>query len=330
MLKKSILLLICIFMITSLTACGSEGQNEAVHEKENEITHNDSDSEPSDSAKDTNILVVVFSATGNTRNVAEKISTLTGADLIEITPAVPYSEADLKYSNSDSRATKEQNDPGIRPEIKNEISLDGYKTVYLGYPIWWGKAPRILCTFIESHDFTGITVIPFCTSGSSDIGNSDDELAKLAGNGDWLQGKRFSSGVTKDELEDWINELGVDNMNETLHLFINDIEVSVDWENNESVKALTDLVTENPLTVEMSMYGGFEQVGSLGTSLPRNDIQTTTVSGDIMLYSGNQIVVFYGSNSWSYTRLGKITDKNPSELTEMLSQGDVRITISFA
>ena len=112
-----------------------------------------------------------------------------------------------------------------------------------------------------------------------------------------------------------------------LSLTINGQNVSVQWEENESVEALEDLVKNNPLTIQMSMYGGFEQVGSLGTSLPRNDRQTTTVAGDIVLYSGNQIVVFYGSNSWAYTRLGHVTDKSAAERTELLSKGNVTLEI---
>lgn len=112
-----------------------------------------------------------------------------------------------------------------------------------------------------------------------------------------------------------------------LSLTINGQNVSVLWEDNESVEALKDLVKNNSLRIQMSMYGGFEQVGSLGTSLPRNDRQTTTTAGDIVLYSGNQIVVFYGSNAWAYTRLGHITDKNTTEMTELLGNGNVTIEI---
>ena len=121
---------------------------------------------------------------------------------------------------------------------------------------------------------------------------------------------------------------GETKMEKSLRLRINDTEVTVDWEENESVKTLSDLVSAEPLAVQMSMYGGFEQVGSLGTSLPRNDVQTTTQSGDIVLYAGNQIVVFYGSNSWAYTRLGRITDASAEEMTELLSNGGVVITLS--
>ncbi len=119
---------------------------------------------------------------------------------------------------------------------------------------------------------------------------------------------------TDEEEEDMIMEIG-------------DTQVQVAWEDNESVKALKELVSQEPLRIEMSMYGGFEQVGSIGQNLPRDDKQTTTKAGDIVLYSGNQIVVFYGSNSWSYTRLGHISDKNEKELTELLGNGDVTITI---
>lgn len=113
-----------------------------------------------------------------------------------------------------------------------------------------------------------------------------------------------------------------------LKMMIGNTEVQVEWEENESVKALGELVEEEPLTISMSMYGGFEQVGSLGKSLPRNDEQTATQACDIVLYSGDQIVVFYGSNSWAYTRLGHITDKTVAEMTELLGNGDVTITLS--
>ena len=118
-------------------------------------------------------------------------------------------------------------------------------------------------------------------------------------------------------------------MEKTLRLFLNDTEVTVDWEENESVEALRSLVSAEALTVQMSMYGGFEQVGSLGSSLPRNDVQTVTQAGDIVLYAGNQIVLFYGSNSWAYTRLGRITDVSAEELTNLLANGDVVITLSW-
>ena len=114
-----------------------------------------------------------------------------------------------------------------------------------------------------------------------------------------------------------------------LQMTIGDTPVSVDWEDNESVEALKDLCSNQPLTIQMSMYGGFEQVGSIGADLPQNDEQTTTSSGDIVLYSGDQIVVFYGSNTWAYTRLGRITDKTQAELNELLSNGNITVTLIY-
>ena len=153
-------------------------------------------------------LVIYFSCTGITKGVAEKLANVTGADLYEIIPAVPYTEEDLNYSDRSTRATSEQDNPETRPEIGGEdVDLTGYSTVYIGYPIWWGEEPRILCTFVEAHDFTDKTVIPFCTSGSSGIGRSGSDLAELAGTGTWLDGARFNGGVSEDELLAWVNGL---------------------------------------------------------------------------------------------------------------------------
>ena len=275
------------------------------------------------------VMVVVFSGTGHTRRIAQVIADGLGTELQEIVPAEPYTEEDLNYNDSSTRATVEQNDPAARPAIAEPIDgLDDCDILFLGYPIWWGQEPRILDTFAETYDLSGITVIPFCTSGSSDIGGSDDALAAQAGSGTWLQGRRFSGNVSEDALRDWISETGGTNMEKSLSLVINGTEVAVAWEDNESVAALIELASAGPLTVQMSMYGGFEQVGSLGTGLPRDDVQTTTRAGDIVLYSGNQIVVFYGSNSWAYTRLGHITDLSAEELSALLGSGDVTLTLS--
>ena len=124
-------------------------------------------------------------------------------------------------------------------------------------------------------------------------------------------------------------ETGSEQEAETMRLWIGETAVSVNWEDNDAVRALRELVAEQPLTIEMSMYGGFEQVGSIGTDLPRNDAQTTTQAGDIVLYAGDQMVVFYGSNSWAYTRLGRVTDKTDGEMAELLSHGDVTITVGM-
>ena len=140
-------------------------------------------------------------------------------------------------------------------------------------------------------------------------------------------GSEAESGETETESE--VSEAGSEEAESMLQMTIGETLVDVEWEDNESVEALKELCQEGPLTIRMSMYGGFEQVGSIGQSLPRDDNQTTTQAGDIVLYSGDQIVVFYGSNSWAYTRLGHITDKSAQEMAELLGNGDVTITIKM-
>ena len=161
--------------------------------------------QPAGSEKD--VLVVVFSATGTTKAVAERIAAYTGGDLYEIKAAREYTDADLNWHDSGSRTTIEQNDKSARPEIGSEdLSLDGYKTVFIGYPIWWGEEPRILDTFVEKYDFTGITCIPFCTSGGSGVGRSDQNLADNAGSGNWESGKLLNR-VSDADLQSWVDSV---------------------------------------------------------------------------------------------------------------------------
>lgn len=139
----------------------------------------------------------------------------------------------------------------------------------------------------------------------------------------------MSDSTVADSIEETASSDETEIGETTMTMTIGDTKVNVDWEANSSVDALKELVSSGPLSIDMSMYGGFEQVGSIGQSLPREDKQTTTASGDIVLYSGNQLVVFYGSNSWAYTRLGHISDKTDAEIEALLSKGDVTITLSI-
>ena len=205
-------LVLSIVMILNLAACGSAPQQEEVKEPETapsvqEDAADKADEEPA--VVENKTLVIVFSATGNTRTVAEKIAAITDADIYEILAKETYTEADLNWHDKNSRTTIEQNDPSSRPEIgSGEVSLEGYTTIYIGYPIWWGEEPRIMDTFVEKYDFTGITMIPFCTSGSSGIGRSGRNLEEKAGSGNWLEGARFAGSASEDEVRRWIDSLG--------------------------------------------------------------------------------------------------------------------------
>lgn len=165
------------------------------------------------------------------------------------------------------------------------------------------------------------------SSSATDEQQADDENEKTTEVAQYFDNQAIESEeMTGSGAEVQTTEEAQEKM---LQLKIADTIVEVAWEDNESVEELRKLCEEEPLTIQMSMYGGFEQVGSVGTSLPRNDAQTTTSSGDIVLYSGNQIVVFYGSNSWAYTRLGHITDQDEESMAQLLGNGDVTITISM-
>ncbi len=156
-------------------------------------------------------IVVYFSCTDNTKTIAEYVAECTDADIYRIEPSVPYTSTDLNYNNPDSRTSKEQNDSSARPEIAGELpSLDGYENVYLGYPIWWGQAPKIMYTFIEHYNLSGKTVIPFCTSASSGVGTSATNLqAADTSQAVWLSGRRFSGSSPKSDVVNWVAGLGL-------------------------------------------------------------------------------------------------------------------------
>ena len=162
--------------------------------------------------EETNVLVAYFSATGNTRALAKFVSDALNADIYEIQPEISYTAADLNYRDSASRVSLEKNDASYRPAISGTVeNMEKYDIVFLGYPIWWGQAPRIICTFLESYDFSGKTIVPFCTSGSSGIGSSATNLHGLnAESANWLPGTRLPRDASRDNAMDWINGLGLD------------------------------------------------------------------------------------------------------------------------
>ena len=275
--------------------------------------------------KGSRVLVAYFSCTGTTERIAGFIAETLGAATFRITPETPYTEADLNYADSETRATREQRDPNCRPGISGVAEdMEDYDVIFLGYPIWWGQAPRILYTFVESCSLRGKTVVPFCTSGSSGIGSSAENLSKSAPDAVWLEGRRFGGSADRETVAQWVGTLELEGKGGKMKLEIDGREVPVTWEDNPSVAALSELL---PLTIRMSAYGGFEQVGPMGQSIERNDAQITTDCGDIVLYAGDRMVIFYGTNTWAYTRLGHI-DLSRQELTALLGGDSVAVTLS--
>ena len=225
-MKKLTALIMSLLMITSLAACGSNETNTpAPSEPESSQTESATTSE-SQSTQDSTMeseasqeesvvgktLVVYFSATGNTESAANYIAQATGGDLFELEPAEPYTDEDLNYNNDNSRVSREHEDESLRDvELVADTveNWDDYDTVFIGYPIWWGIAAWPVDSFVEANDFTGKTVIPFATSASSGLGQSGELLAELAGTGDWQEGQRFRSSVSEEDIQAWVDDLGL-------------------------------------------------------------------------------------------------------------------------
>lgn len=175
-----------------------------------DTANDDTSLENNNSSESGKILVAYFSATNNTEGVAQKLAEGLGADIYEITPEQPYTDEDLDYNDSGSRSSVEMNDPSARPAISGTVeNMDQYDVVLIGYPIWWGEAPRIMSTFIESYDFSGKTLAAFCTSASSGFGSSDQALRSAASGATWLEGERFSASASQEDILAWANSLGV-------------------------------------------------------------------------------------------------------------------------
>ena len=225
-MKKLTALLLSVVLVLSLAACGSANkpassttrpetsaptEQPATEPSESSSTA-PAESEPETQPETGKTLVVYYSASGNTERVAKDIAEAAGADLFEIVPTELYTSDDLNWTNPDSRVSREHDDESLRdvPLTTTEVSdWDSYDTVFIGYPIWWGIAAWPVDTFVKNNDFNGKTVIPFATSSSSGMGQSGSLLADMAGTGDWQEGQRFSSGVSSDDVQSWVNGLGL-------------------------------------------------------------------------------------------------------------------------
>lgn len=225
-MKKLTALLLSVVLVLSLAACGSankpassttQPETSAPTEQPTTEPSESSSTVPAESEPETQpetgkTLVVYYSASGNTERVAKDIAEAAGADLFEIVPTEVYTSDDLDWTNPDSRVSWEHDDESLRdvPLTTTEVpDWDSYDTVFIGYPIWWGIAAWPVDTFVKNNDFTGKTVIPFATSSSSGMGQSGSLLADMAGTGEWQEGQRFSSGVSGDDVQSWVNGLGL-------------------------------------------------------------------------------------------------------------------------
>lgn len=266
-----------------------------------------------------NVLVAYFSCTGNTEGVAELIAEKTGGTLWEIVPEVPYTDADLDYSDSGCRANREQNDENARPAIANEVEdMASYDTVFIGHPIWWGDAPRIVQTFLESYDFSGKEVYTFSTSGSSSGSGAFNGLSSEYPDIDFVENLHFTSSQlasAQTRVESWIEELGIMNNEQKnrLSFTVGGETVYATLYDNSVARGL---VSRLPLTLEFSDYNGTEKIAYLpdgSEDWDLSDVPTscTPSAGDIAMYApwGN-LAVFYRDFRFSdgLVPVGKLDD----------------------
>ena len=231
-MKKLAAIFLSLAMVLSLAACGNSSSNEtsapetsdsAVSSETQEPSAAPESAEPAESTEEPSsqpetegeaggTLVVYYSATGNTEQVANYIADITGGDLFELEPVEPYTSDDLDWTDDNSRVSQEYYDESLRDvELVADTveNWDSYDTVFIGYPIWWGIAAWPTDGFVEANDFSGKTVIPFCTSSSSGLGESGELLAELAGTGDWQEGMRFRSSASEANVQEWIDGLNL-------------------------------------------------------------------------------------------------------------------------
>lgn len=219
-MKKLAVFLLTFLMAASLAACAgnSESTETSTTGIESHVPEDasapgsveDTSETENSKAEETKVLVAYFSATNTTEGVAEQIANGLNADLYEIVPAEPYTDADLDYNDNNSRSTLEMNNPDARPAISGSVeNMEQYDIVFIGYPIWWSEAPRIVSTFVESYDFSGKTIVPFCTSGGSGIGSSASNLEQLTSGATWLDGQRLNGSDSQDTIMEWVSSLGL-------------------------------------------------------------------------------------------------------------------------
>ena len=213
--KKSIVMLLISTLLMCFVFTGCESNSSNTDQSSSTVNDTKSETSSKDNENSTETgkaLVVYYSATGNTKTVADAIAERLDADTFELEPVQTYSDEDLNWTNDGSRVNKEHDDPNIRDIelVSTSVSdWESYDTVFIGYPIWWGIAAWPVDGFITANDFAGKTVIPFCTSTSSGMGESEELLAEMAGTGNWLEGERFSSGDSTENVKKWVNSLEI-------------------------------------------------------------------------------------------------------------------------
>lgn len=287
-------------------------------------------------------IVLYCSRTGNTERMAQTISTALGCDMIEVVPETPYEDdynAMLDRAGAELAAIEQGDYPAIATSVEN---FDTYDIVLVGYPIWYGHMATPMQAFLHEHVdlLAGKRIALFASSGSSGIGTSERDAASLVPDAVFTESLLLTSS-SLNSMESlvpvWLDEVQISDNQTNADMENNKIRLTVEGGrtftatlvDNTSAQALVEQLAKGDITVDMEDYAGMEKVGTLGISLPRNDRPTTTGPGDLILYQGHNFVIYYDTNSWNFTRLGKIDNVSQTELKAALGEGDVRVTLSL-
>ncbi len=347
--RKILLFTWMLLTVCSLSACsGHDDESLTPEQPENPGSNDDSDEDkPTDPTPGSNgrYLVLFASRSGNTERMANEIREQLDCDLLEVEPEVAY---DNDYNTMLTRAQEELAAirQGNYPPIKTSMeSFENYDMIFVGYPIWHGSMATPMQTFLYTHagKLAGKQIALFASSGSSGISTSVSEARTLCPDAEFTETLHLTQNTLEQmesRITSWLELLNVNNNNNnneedmqtnTLKLTVGNKTFTATLVENSSTQALKERLVQGSLSIQMSDYGDMEKVGSLGMSFPRNDQQTTTGPGDLILYQGNSFVIYYDSNSWSFTRLGKVDGVSTrTEMLELLGgKGDVTVTLSL-
>ncbi len=313
-MKKLAAIFMSIIMAAGFSACSNDGGNTAETQSATTAARNEEQSVNTDLIQEGKNLVVYFSASGNTKKTAELIAAETNADVFELIPKEPYSTADLNYSNDDSRVVYEHDHEearNIELESTTVENWESYETVFIGYPIWWHIAAWPVDSFVKANDFSGKTVIPFCTSASSELGESGELLAEMAGTGNWLEGRRFSSRTSEEEVQNWIEGLGITvsaSVDETTAEVTEEPTVSETETETETASETTaaEVTTAAETTVTTTA------AITTATTTAATTVTTPTANG------GKTLIAYFSWSGNTVTMANTIADKTGGELFEIV------------
>ena len=339
-----------LMLLATLMVAMACGKDETLPDEQEQSTSGGEDGNESEEGGDVDgtngrYVVLYCSRTGNTSQMAQTIQSALDCDMIEVVPAIPYDEdynAMLDRAQSEIADIAQGDFPAVTTEMEN---FDEYDIIFIGYPIWYGHMATPMQSFLHNHAelLAGKRIALFASSGSSGISASEREAASLVPEASFEESLLLTSsslGSVETRIPSWLEGLGANReegggddtpvSGNSIRLTLeNGTAFTATLADNSSAEALKNLLAEGGLTIEMSDYGNMEKVGPIGQSLPRNDEHITTSAGDLILYQGSNLVIYYAPNTYTFTRLGRIDNVEEDELRTALGEGNVTVTLSL-